>query len=645
MYKQPKSLAFLFFTEMWERFSFYGMRALLTLYLTLQLFRHLQDPEKKTVAFGIFAAYGALVYATPFIGGLIADKFLGYKKAVIWGAILMAVGHFVMAIESEFFLYIALSFLIVGNGFFKPNVSSIVGNLYMKNDPRRDSGFTIFYMGVNLGGFLAPLICGIVGETYGWHWGFGIAGVGMLAGLTVFLRNKNRLDYKEVVDFTNPTAAVEIIPQAIGSPPNAEKLRKKVFLSLSIEQLIYVLSVCSVAVFALLVKNYQIMTFALTPFAAGVLILIFIIALRSPRVERQRLFVVLIMLFFTTLFFAFFEQAGSSLTLFANENVNRNFFSHTIPASLFQSVNPMFILILATPLTSLWLFLAARKREPNTAIKFSLGLLLLSFGFLILAIAPHFASETVLNMGNSDNKLLFHIAAVPVVFLVLSYLFQTIGELCLSPIGLSMVTKLAPPRMVAMVMGAWFLSSAMAHHVAGIIAKFTAQEDSVVEIMINDFSEQLPSNALSIPAEDFLSTYNDNISAAYSQSFNTMQQESSDSVSLNGLQSSMYLRMQEFASSSTIADSSLFTQAIAHSLHAGMSHFKAKGESAVQKAVEKNYISPQKGDSFSLAGKYSLFNLLNYAQVFLVVGFIALAAAILLFALSPLITRMMHEES
>jgi len=640
MYKHPKSLTFLFFTEMWERFSFYGMRALLTLYLTLQLFRHLQEPEKKTVAFGIFAAYGALVYATPFIGGLIADKFLGYKKAIIWGAILMAVGHFIMAIENEFCLYIALAFLILGNGFFKPNISSIVGCLYMDNDPRRDSGFTIFYMGVNLGAFFSPLVCGIIGETYGWHWGFGIAGVGMLIGLMVFMRNQKHLDYKEIIDFNNTTAGVHTQYAPIGAAPIGEKLRKKVFLGLSVEHLIYVLSVCSVALFALLVKNYQLMTYALTPFAVAVVVIIFIIALRSNRVERDRLFVILILLFFTVLFFSFFEQAGSSLTLFANENVNRNLFSITIPTSLFQSVNPLFILILATPLTSLWLWLASKKREPNTAFKFALGLFFLSLGFLLLAVAPYFVSEVSLNMGNSVAPLLLQIAAVPMLILILSYMLQTIGELCLSPIGLSMVTKLAPPRITAMIMGAWFLSSAMAHHVAGVIANFTNQEDSTVEVMISDFKTNLSPQALTIPAEEFFKTCNSDISYTYSKSFDEMQ----SGRNIDSLYKKIWYSFENDSITQAVADSALFSKTIIQSLETGFAHFQAKGEQAIVQALDKNYITPEQAQSFSPSSKYSLFNLLNYARVFGVVGIIALAAALLLFALSPLIKRMMHEE-
>ena len=452
--KQPKELMMLFFAEMWERFSFYGMRALLTLYLTLQLFEHLGDAEKRAKAIGIYAAYGALVYATPFLGGFIADKILGFKKSTVLGAVLMAIGHFVMAIENEFFLYIALSFLIIGNGFFKPNISSMVGGLYKENDPRRDGGFTIFYMGINLGAMLAPIVCGYLGETYGWFYGFGLAGVGMLLGLIVFQKGKDGLGEN-------------------GNPSNPDLLHKKVFMGISWENMVYILSFVAVGLFALLVKHYEVMSLVLTPFVIGVLLIILVTALRSEKVERQRLFVVLILLFFTTMFWAFFEQAGSSLTLFTNENVNRNFFGKNIAASIFQSVNPAFILILGPFFSALWIALSKRGKEPSTPLKFSLGLIQLGLGFLMFVVAGYFVSveEITLNINGVDT--LQAAAVVPMIFLVLGYFLHTTGELCLSPIGLSMVTKLAPKKIAAMVMGAWFLSSALAHHIGGFIAVMT----------------------------------------------------------------------------------------------------------------------------------------------------------------------------
>lgn len=443
--KQPRELYMLFFAEMWERFSFYGMRALLTLYLTLQLFEHLADPEKKAKAFGIYAAYGALVYTTPFFGGLLADKLLGFRKSVIIGAVLMTIGHLVMAIETEFFLYIALSFLIIGNGFFKPSVSSIVGGLYEPGDPRRDGGFTIFYMGINLGAALAPLACGAIGEAYGWSYGFALAGFGMLLGLIVFGRGQGKLGEKN------------------GVPPSIEKLKGKV-MGLSREVLVWIGAFASVAVFALLVKYYHVTHYILGPFVIIVLGYILITALRSEKVEREKMFVILILLLFTILFWTFFEQAGSSITLFTEENVNKSFFGlFDIPTTVFQSFNPTFIILLGPLFAGMWLALNRKGKEPSTPLKFALGIFQLGIGFLLMVLGTSFITE--------ENGIVM----IPMIFVVLGYLLHTTGELCLSPVGLSMVTKLAPKRIGAMVMGAWFLSSAAAHLIGGVIATMTTQ--------------------------------------------------------------------------------------------------------------------------------------------------------------------------
>ena len=562
--KQPRALIVLFFTEMWERFSYYGMRALLVLYLIQQLFQNLET--SKTVAYGIFAAYGSLVYASPFIGGLIADKFLGHRKAVIWGAIMMAIGHFLMAIENEMFLYLALSFLIVGNGFFKPNMPIILSGLYEENDPRRDGGFTIYYMSVNLGAFFSPILCGIVGETYGWHYGFTIAGIGMLAGLFIFLKFGHIIDYHENINAETGEKTLEYRP--LGGVPDKESLVQK-FCGLSKEFWIYALCVISTFGIALLVKHYEIMSYVIFPLSLAILGFIFVIALRSEKVERDRLFVILILLLFITLFWTFFEQAGSSLTLYASENVNRNFFGSVIPASLFQSVNPMFILIFASPLSILWMQLAQRKKEPSTPIKFAMGILLLSIGFLLLGLAPRFLSfETI-----AENNTMLKIAAVPAIFLVLSYMFQTLGELCLSPIGLSMVSRLAPPKIVGMVIGAWYLSSSLAFQVGGWIANLTTDESSY-----------------------------------------------------------------------EIADNSENTETIDESTASYTAILAGENsQQALQTAVNKNYLSEETLQTISDEEKVSVVNLLRYTNVFVNVGLAALVASILLFLLSPMIRRMMHE--
>lgn len=554
----------MFFTEMWERFSYYGMRALLVLYLIQQLFQNLET--SKTVAYGIFAAYGSLVYASPFIGGLIADRFFGHRKAVIWGAIMMAIGHFLMAIENEMFLYLALSFLIVGNGFFKPNMPIILSGLYEENDPRRDGGFTIYYMSVNLGAFFSPILCGIVGETYGWHYGFTIAGIGMLAGLFIFLKFGHVIDYHENINAETGEKTLEYRP--LGGVPDKESLAQK-FCGLSKEIWIYALCVISTFGIALLVKHYEIMSYVIFPLSLAILGFIFVIALRSEKVERDRLFVILILLLFITLFWTFFEQAGSSLTLYASENVNRNFFGSVIPASLFQSVNPMFILIFASPLSILWMQLAQRKKEPSTPIKFAMGILLLSIGFLLLGLAPRFLSfETI-----AENNTMLKIAAVPAIFLVLSYMFQTLGELCLSPIGLSMVSRLAPPKIVGMVIGAWYLSSSLAFQVGGWIANLTTDESSY-----------------------------------------------------------------------EIADNSGNTETIDESTASYTAILAGENsQQALQTALNKNYLSEETLQTISDEEKVSVVNLLRYTNVFVNVGLAALVASILLFLLSPMIHRMMHE--
>ncbi len=445
----------LFMTEMWERFSFYGMRALLVLYLTSTLFYEMGTEAAKAKSYGIYAAYGALVYATPFIGGRIADLYLGFKKTVLLGAILMAIGHFVMAIETETFLYIALAFLIVGNGMFKPNISNMVGGLYRENDARRDGGFTIFYMGINLGAVISGLLCGWVGAKFGWSYGFGIAGVGMLIGLITFGLGQGKL---------GPN----------GDPPDRQKLEKNLLPGVSTENSIYILSFLSVVLFAWLMKNYELMGNILTPFCILVLLYIFVKALRSEKIVRDRLFVVLTLFVFTMIFFAFFEQAGSSINLFTNSNVNRTIAGFEVPTAWFQSVNPALILLLATPFDKLWKWLAKSRWPPSAPTKFVLGLAQLGLGFLVLAWSVRFVSVADISVTEGTDTVVKQAAVIPMIFLLVGYLLHTTGELCLSPIGLSLVTKLTPKEMGGTVMGAWFLSVAMAHHAGGVIAKLTA---------------------------------------------------------------------------------------------------------------------------------------------------------------------------
>ena len=433
IFGHPKGLFLLFFVEMWERFSFYGMRALLTLYMVKSLM------YEHSEAMGTYGAYTGLVYATPLFGGMLADRFLGYRKAIMIGGVLMALGHFAMAIEQPLFFYGALGLLIAGNGLFKPNISTLVGTLYPEGDPRRDGAFTIFYMGINLGAFLAPLICGFIGETYGWHYGFGLAGIGMVLGLLLFMKWQSLVGEH-------------------GLPPKPQLFSERSVVGVSNLNALYIAIAIAVPFFGLLVSRPTWVQWSLPFLGGGALIYILREAFKCTREERDRIFVIIVLVFFSITFWACFEQAGSSLTLFTKDHVDRNFFGWEIPASMFQSINPMFILILAIPFSLLWSKLGRVNRDPSSPMKFALALFQIGLGFVALIIAAQQAAD--------GNK-----AAMG--WIILAYFLHTTGELCLSPIGLSMVTKMAPKHLAALLMGVWFLSNAFANVIAGRIAAFT----------------------------------------------------------------------------------------------------------------------------------------------------------------------------
>jgi len=436
LFGHPKGLFYLFFAELWERFSFYGMRALLMLYMTSELFAHLGKEDADIKGIGIYAAYGALVYATPLLGGMIADRLLGYRKSITLGGILMALGHFAMAFPGDVFFFGALGLLIVGNGFFKPNISSFVGSLYEQGDERRDSGFTIFYMGINIGAFLSPLLCGWLGRAYGWHYGFGLAGIGMVAGLLFFWQG--------------------IRSNVFGN----EGLQPKEYRDSNIDKLIYAGSLLLVPIASLLVY-YNDLSFLGTELMGAIVGIVFLVALlitisimaKVSNVEKGRIIVILFITLLLTVFWAFFEQAGSSITLFAERNVNL----FVMNAAQTNSINALFIILLAIPFSAMWTLLG--RRNPRTPLKYALGIAQLGLGFLLFAFSANF-------MDASGN--------VPFLFLILGYLFITTGELFVSPIGLSKVTELAPKQAVAFFMGVFFLSSMGAHYIAGIIAKVTS---------------------------------------------------------------------------------------------------------------------------------------------------------------------------
>jgi proton-dependent oligopeptide transporter, POT family len=447
----PRGLVVLFFAEMWERFSFYGMRALLIFYLTQHFL--FGDAE----AAGIYASYGALVYLMPLFGGLIADRYLGFRKAVVFGAVLLCIGHFGMAIEGDpavatahgverdpislQIFYASLAFIIIGVGFLKPSISNIVGQLYAPGDPRRDGGFTYFYMGINLGAMLASLIVGYLGQTYGWSYGFGLAGVGMLTGLVTFVRGQHLFE-------------------GAGQPIDIAALRQRVATGLTRERLIYLCGLLGVVVAWRLVQWHAVVG-GLLLIAAGVTVsgIILYSVWKLTPVERDRMLVVLFLTAVSVVFWAFFEQAGSSMNLFTDRNVDRQLFGVAVRASQFQAFNPAFIILLAPLFSALWVALAARRLEPSTPAKFGLGVIQVGLGFAMLVIGAQRA--------DADGM-------VAAVWLAAAYLLHTTGELCLSPVGLSMVTKLSVPRVVGLMMGVWFLSSAFSQYVAGLIAAGTS---------------------------------------------------------------------------------------------------------------------------------------------------------------------------
>ena len=429
----PKGLFVCFATEMWERFSYYGMRALLILYLT----KHWEFTD--ATSYLIYGAYTSLVYIMPVFGGMLADQILGSKKAVTYGAILLVFGHLGMTVESnEQIFYLSLALIVSGVGFLKPNISTMVGALYEEGDPRRDSGFTIFYMGINIGAFTATLLCGYLGEEIGWAYGFGAAGIGMLLGLFIFLWGQKYLE-------------------GLAEPPSNKYMTK--VNGISYENWAYISGVVMVLVTWFLVQNSQLVGQLLGGFG-----IIFIGAwllyalLKCAPEERDRLIVVGILILFSLIFWALFEQAGSSLNILTDRGVDRVIFGWEVPASMFQSLNAGFIFTIAPLFALLWISLAKRNMEPSTPIKFSIGIVFVGLGFLAL----------VYGMNSSEGL------QTGVIWIVLIYLLHTLGELCLSPVGLSSVTKLSPQRIVGFMMGMWFFASAAGNYVASLIAKGTA---------------------------------------------------------------------------------------------------------------------------------------------------------------------------
>jgi POT family proton-dependent oligopeptide transporter len=456
----PKGLYLLFVTEMWERFSYYGMRAIFTLFMVNALM------FDKSLASTVYGNYTGLVYLTPLIGGYVADRYWGNRRSIFVGGIMMAIGQFFMFLAGSFYtdvslastlMFTGLGFLIFGNGFFKPNISTMVGQLYNEGDKRVDAAFTIFYMGINLGAFFAPLITGGLGEVYDkdglivpgmFKWGFLAACIGMVISTVVFevLKNKYIVDPSGKPIGTKPEKI--IVEKKDKEPLNIGKLVQWALISM-------ILFVAFKGLMGLDLIGAFIYTLCIIAPAS-------IITDKSlTREEKQKIWVIFIIAFFVIFFWSAFEQAGASLTFFAQEQTDRNIFNYEVPSSYFQSINAVAIVIFAPIFALIWTKLGANNREPSSPVKQALGLFLLAVGYFIIAIG-------VKDLDPSVKVSLF--------WLVTLYTVHTFGELCLSPIGLSMVVKLAPVRFASLLMGVWFLSTATANKFAGDLSSLYPEE-------------------------------------------------------------------------------------------------------------------------------------------------------------------------
>ena len=449
----PKGLYVLFFTEMWERFSFYGMKALLIYYL---IQHHFFTDSAGNLQVG---SYAALVYAMPVLGGYLADRYLGFRKAVIFGAVLLVLGHLGMAYEGTKavevdgvirrdetalqFFYFSLALIIMGVGFLKANISSIVGTLYEKQDIRKDSAFTIFYMGINLGSMLATLLCGWLGSKYGWAYGFGAAGLGMLLGLIVFLKGQKHFIGK-------------------AEPPDPLLLQKKVGGIISTENFIYLASLLGTFVVWQIIQRHSVVGGILL--VSGILSLVLIgwHAIKLDKVARDQLIALTILILFSVIFWALFEQAYTSLSLFAERALNRQFLWFEFEPGQVSFFNAFFIVLFAPVFAWIWIRLTKLKANPNTVVKFSLALIFAGLGFGILLLGGQMSGE---------GKVAF-------TWIILMYMLHTFGELCLSPVGLSSVTKLSPVKIVGFMMGVWFLATAGSEYIAALLANIASLDHS-----------------------------------------------------------------------------------------------------------------------------------------------------------------------
>lgn len=471
--KHPKGLFVLFFTEMWERFSYYGMRAILVLFMTKML------AFDSKLASGIYGNFTAVVYLTPLIGGFIADRYWGNRKSIFWGGVLMAIGQFTLFFCASFVetnmnialtLFVAgLVALVLGNGLFKPNISTMVNQLYAKGDKRVDAAFSIFYMGINLGAFFSPLICGALAEKVDYKWGFFAAGVGMTFGIIMFelLKNKYIVTAEGKQIGVVPTAKENTEANTILEIDAKEPVKelKKEFTAQRIG--IWVAIYAALWAFFMFVVGFNwisTLVFATSISAAGFI-------MSDPnltKIERDRIIVIYIAAFFVIFFWSAFEQAGASLTIFADKNTDRFIFGWEMPASWFQSINPLAIILFAPMFAGAWTSLGKKDKEPPSLVKQAIGLFLLAVGFFVIAIGVKGVDSAV---------------KISMFWLIGMYILHTFGELCLSPIGLSMVARLAPARLASLLMGVWFLANAMANDFAGMLSKLFPEDGATTNLL------------------------------------------------------------------------------------------------------------------------------------------------------------------
>ena len=445
LWGHPVGLYVLFFTEMWERFSYYGMRALLVLYMTATAAHEngvgLEWTKKEALA--LYGWYTMLVYIASIPGGIIADKLIGQKKAVLYGAIILCLGHGILAIDATWAYYTGLGLVITGVGFLKPNISTMVGGLYKPGDIRRDKGFSIFYIGINLGSLLATLIVGSVVLRWGWHAGFGLAGIAMVFGLIVYVWGQKHLTHVgnllPVEDRKNETSVLQLF----GNLPKSQN------------QLYATIGLLALSVFGWYKLDWA--YGLLFMFLTGVVAMLMMIYKDlDSQIDKDRFLVLLLSFIMVIIFWGAFEQAGGLMTLYTEENTNREIFGRTVPTMMFQSLNAGFIILFATAVASIWAKRKLKLKESSSIFKMAVGIIIMGLGFVFMVFA---AMEFEKNGSSS------------MIWLIMAYLFHTIGELCLSPVSLSFITKLAPVKYASLMMGVYFAATGLGSKVAGIVGE------------------------------------------------------------------------------------------------------------------------------------------------------------------------------